>query len=80
MSNCSYSNSTRILNTEYERLKTVEKNYKKLVSLSLSLLQKFKRHEDNSIMDDVTTSNKWMSLRNELEHKLIEINEYTLEK
>jgi hypothetical protein len=80
MSNCSYSNSTRILNTEYERLKTVEKNYKKLLSLSRSLLQKFKRHEDNSIMDDVTTSNKWMSLRNELEHKLIEINEYTLEK
>jgi len=80
MSNCSYSNSTRILNTEYERLKTVEKNYKKLVSFSRSQLLKLKRHEDISIMDDVTTSNKWMSLRTELENKLIEINEYTLEK
>jgi hypothetical protein len=80
MSNCSYSNSTRILNTEYERLKTIEKNYKKLVSLSLSLLQKFKRHEDNTVMDDITTSNKWMSLRTELTDKLIELNEYSLEK
>ena len=80
MSNCSYSNSTRILNTEYERLKTLEKNYKKLVSLSLSLLQKLKRHEDSTIMNDITTSNKWMSLRTELEDKLIEINEYSLEK
>lgn len=80
MSNCSYSTSTRILNTEYQRLKTVEKNYKKLVSLSLSLLQKLKRHEDNTLMDDITTSNKWMSLRTELTDKLIELNEYSLEK
>ncbi len=80
MSNCSYSNSTRILNTEYERLKTVEKNYKKLVSLSRSHLLKLKRHEDDIIMNDVTISNKWMSLRTELENKLIELNEYSLEK
>ena len=80
MSNCSYSNSTRILNTEYQRLKTVEKNYKKLVSFSRSQLLKLKRHEDSTIMDDITTSNKWMSLRTELTDKLIEINEYSLEK
>lgn len=80
MSNCSYSNSTRILNTEYERLKTIEKNYKKLLSLSFSHLQQLKRHEDSTIMNDNSTSNKWMSLRIELRDKLIEINEYTLEE
>lgn len=74
MSNCTYDNSIRILRTELERLRKVETNYKKLVSFSRSHLQKLKRHEDQTLMDDADKSGEWCILRTELEAKLAELN------
>ncbi len=74
MSNHTYDNSIRILRTELERLRKVETNYKKLVSFSKSSLDKLKRQEEQTLMNDAETSRKWGVLRTELQDKLSELN------
>jgi len=74
MSNHTYDNSIRVLRTELERLRKVETNYKKLVSFSKSSLDKLKRHEEQTLMNDSETSRKWGVLRTELQDKLSELN------